>query len=91
MLDGNLPETANYSDWKWTQNTSVALTPGSHVVTLCFVGNAVVRGTPVSLYRLKYAVSHMENEVAANQAYHPSQKLKGETGIQPVFRTQLAC
>eukprot|EP00752_Nemacystus_decipiens_P002207 g2098.t1 len=42
MLDGNLLASANYSDWKWTQNTSVALAPGPHVVTLCFIGNAVV-------------------------------------------------
>lgn len=45
MLDGNLPQTANFSDWEWTQNASVSLTPGPHVVTLCFIGNAVVRTT----------------------------------------------
>lgn len=49
MLEGNLQETANYSDWKWTQNASMALTPGPHVVTLCFIGKALVRGMPVSL------------------------------------------
>lgn len=43
MLDSNLPETSSYSDWNWTKNASVALTPGPHVVTLCFIGNAVVR------------------------------------------------
>ncbi|CAM9259092.1 unnamed protein product, partial [Hapterophycus canaliculatus] len=42
MLNPNLPETRNYSDWAWTQNFSVALTPGPHVATLCFIGNAVV-------------------------------------------------
>lgn len=52
VLNGNLPKTANYSDWKWTQNSSVALTPGPHVVTLCFIGNAVVRGIPNPLPRL---------------------------------------
>lgn len=43
MRNGNLPETRNYSDWAWTQNVSVALAPGPHVVTLCFIGNALVR------------------------------------------------
>ncbi|CAM9771595.1 unnamed protein product, partial [Scytosiphon promiscuus] len=42
MLDSNLPETRSYFDWAWTQNYSVALAPGPHVVTLCFIGNAVV-------------------------------------------------
>lgn len=43
MLNGNLAETQTYSDWAWTENASVPLTPGPHVVTLCFIGNAVVR------------------------------------------------
>lgn len=42
LINGNLAQTQTYFDWAWTGNASVALTPGPHVVTLCFIGNAVV-------------------------------------------------
>lgn len=42
MLNGNLLETKNYSDWAWTKNASVALAPGPQVVTLCFIGKALM-------------------------------------------------
>lgn len=64
MLDGNLPYSASYSDWKWTENSSVVLAPGPHVVTLCFIGNAVVREASVPLHRWR------SRDCALRSAYH---------------------
>ncbi|CAN0423990.1 unnamed protein product [Pylaiella littoralis] len=46
-----LPQTQNDSDWAWTQNSSVALAPGPHVVTLCFVGKALVNNGSLTIRR----------------------------------------
>ena len=42
MMNKNLPQTGSYSTWAWTGNASVALEPGPHVVTLCFIAQGSV-------------------------------------------------
>ncbi|CAM9354034.1 unnamed protein product, partial [Laminaria digitata] len=42
MMNKNLPQTGGFSTWAWTGNASVALEPGPHVVTLCFIAQGMV-------------------------------------------------